>query len=177
MALVTLQLKLLSGANRTLQVPRDIEIEELEDRVARHLGGPISGLVHQGMRLQKGRQLSDYLQLNYNLPFYVLPYMTSYNKRSIVNMSNTNRQNRAHRLESHLENLMSPIPRGLATRQGSNEIRQRANALRELQTIAARQALPENIEGAIGSYLGGKRKKSRRRSSKKTRKAKQTRRR
>lgn len=176
MANVTLRLKLIKGPEQTIQVPRTIEIEELEDRIGTQIGGPVSGIVHQGRRLEKGRQLSDYLFLDFSQPFLVKPWQVSGYQPSIVNLSNANRQYRAERLEAHLENLMGPVPKGLAMRQRSNAMKQRSNQLRNLQTLANHQGLPGNVEGAIAAYLGGKRKKSRR-GGKKSRKARQTRKR
>jgi hypothetical protein len=125
MANVTLRLKLYSGANDNIQVPRDIEIEQLEDAVATQLGGPISGLSHQGRRLEKGRQLSDYLFLDFAKPFYVLPYMPSGHQPSIVHMSNANKQYRRNRLEAHLQKRLAAQQGGRRrkTRRGSKKSR------------------------------------------------------
>lgn len=110
MAEVTLDLLLMNGRRHSITVPKDIGIQELEDTIATQLGHPISGLTHNGRRLEKGAKLSDRLRLE--MPFYVLPYQPSGAQPSIVSMSNANRQSRANRLEKHIVNRRNPMSKG-----------------------------------------------------------------
>lgn len=151
-----------SGNEVIMFVPNDVSIEHLETLVGRRLGYPVSRIVHQGRPLDKSRSLSNYETLNFNQPFYVYPWVTSGYQPSIVHMSNEEKARRRETLETHLENLMSPVPRGAS-------MKRRSNIQKQLQETTP---LNENMQRRVLGFLGGKRKKTRKskKSKKQTRK-------
>lgn len=154
MSSVSLQLRTMNGKNHTLSVPQSISIEDLETTVAKKLGFPVSRLVHSGRQLEKGHLLSNYRSLNYKIPFYVVPWLSSGYQPSILQISNANRTRRAARLEAHLRNKYGFTPSGAP-------MRKRSNAQRTLQNMTGKRTLPNNITRSILKYIGGKTRRRR----------------
>jgi hypothetical protein len=165
MAKVLLKLKDIKGIDYTISVPRDIQIEELLDRISFQLQRPVVRISQAGISLEKERKLSNYNSLSLNDIFRIHSPMMSGVQPSIAKISDAEKKVRNERLESHLQSFQNPASRGATKKHASNIKKAFSNA---------QQILPYNIENLIFSYLGGKRKtkkskKSRRQQSRRRR--------
>lgn len=77
MATVTLTLKDLLGRNHQMTVSKNMKVSNLLEKVKTNLGIPVSRISHQGRSLNRNRTLSDYLYIEYDKPFYLIPLMIS----------------------------------------------------------------------------------------------------
>lgn len=160
---VTLRLKDIMNRNYTITVPRDINIANLLYRIGTQLRRPIEGISHAGHRLQQDNNLSDYLFLNFNNPFYIHYAMHSGFQPSIVDLNNAQKTARDEVLEAHLQARMIPGSRGERMAYRSGVKKALLNAGREL---------PSNFQNRVLNYLGGKRKtRKSKKSRRKTRKS------
>lgn len=164
MSQITLNLIDIVGNRYSIRVNRDIPVEDLFDRVAQMIRRPIAGLAHRGHRLDASRRLSDLLYVDPSHPFLIVSYYATPNRSSIVNMPGWAQEARRERLETHLENLQSPVPRG-------QERRRRSNIMRAIQNAPLTGNLPNNLQRNLATYLGGKRTRKAKGKRKTTRKS------
>lgn len=161
---ITLKLIDYSGKRYTIMVNNDIPVSELLDRVAQLIRRPISAIVHRGHRLNPTLRLTDLYYVNPQENFYIMPYSSVPNTRSIVNLSNYAEAVRRERLEEHLANLRSEVPRG-------KERRRRSNIMKTVQNAPRVGNLPYNLQRNIAGFVGGKRTRKAKKSRRATRQA------